>query len=93
VPNIQPHDQDGIIQQQQNYFVLSCFYCVETICAPCGVIIAWAKFAKAESPMDFLNRIYPEPQSKPDYTVCIDKACLVLCHAIRSGMNGKTLYK
>ncbi|KAF9500329.1 hypothetical protein BDN71DRAFT_1382242 [Pleurotus eryngii] len=31
-----------------NYFSASMFYCVETICAPCGVVIAWHKFAKAE---------------------------------------------
>ncbi|KAF9496952.1 hypothetical protein BDN71DRAFT_1482021 [Pleurotus eryngii] len=31
-----------------NYFSAPRFYCVETICAPCGVVIAWRKFAKAE---------------------------------------------
>ena len=57
------------------------FYCVETICAPCGVVIAWAKFAKAESPtniLHFLQTVYPIKESRPDY-ICIDKACLVLC--------------
>src|SRR5438046_1811604 len=73
--------------QRSNYFVAPRFYCVEIICAPCGVVIAWAKFAKAESPtniLDFLERVYPNANSRPDY-VCIDKACLVLRHAVASG--------
>ena len=63
------------------------FYCVETICAPCGVVIAWEKFAYAEGPsniMQFLERVYPTEESHPDY-VCIDKACVVLSHSITSG--------
>ncbi|KAF9490882.1 hypothetical protein BDN71DRAFT_1521275 [Pleurotus eryngii] len=31
-----------------NYFSASRYYCVETICAPCGVVLAWRKFAKSE---------------------------------------------
>ena len=31
------------------------FYCVETITAPCGVVIAWVKFDKSESPTNILN--------------------------------------
>ena len=27
-----------------NFFSPSCFYCVGTFCAPCGVVIAWTKF-------------------------------------------------
>ena len=56
---------------------LHCFYCVETICAPCGVVVAWTKFAKAESEtniLDFLTATYPNEATRPDY-VCIDKAC------------------
>jgi hypothetical protein len=84
----QPHDEEQAApQQRRNYFSASRFYCVETICAPCGVVIAWKKFAKAESPtniLDFLDRVYPTANSRPDY-ICIDKACLVLRHAIASG--------
>jgi hypothetical protein len=60
---------------------------VETICAPCGVVIAWTKFAKAESPtniLKFLDEIYPTEQSRPDY-ICIDKACAVLRTSISNG--------
>ena len=49
--------------------------------------VAWTKFAKAESPsniLNFLGRVYPTSDSCPDY-ICIDKACLVLHHAIASG--------
>jgi hypothetical protein len=84
---VQPHDEPEGERRQGNYFTPSRFYCVETICAPCGVVIAWAKFAKAESPtniLNFLDRVYPDANTRPDY-VCIDKACLVLRHAIVSG--------
>lgn len=63
------------------------FYCVETICAPCGVVIAWAKFAYAEGPsniMQFLETVYPSEELRPNY-FCIDKACVVLSHSIASG--------
>jgi len=53
---------------------------VETICAPCGVVIAWTKFDKSESPTNILNwlgTVYPNPDTRPSY-VCIDKACQVL---------------
>jgi hypothetical protein len=66
--------------RRDNYFVAPRFYCVETICAPCGVVIAWTKFAKAESPtniLNFLNTVYPTPELRPNY-ICIDKACMVL---------------
>ncbi|KAF8999973.1 hypothetical protein BDQ17DRAFT_1391396 [Cyathus striatus] len=69
-----------------NYFVAPRFYCVETICAPCGVVIAWAKFVKAEGEsqiIDFLEFVYPTPNVRPSY-VCIDKACMVLRHLITS---------
>ena len=47
----QAHDGDTVVEtQQKNYFGPGQFYCVETICAPCGVVIAWTKFDKLESP-------------------------------------------
>jgi hypothetical protein len=89
--NVQPHDAPApapVIQpQQKTHFVAPRFYCVETICAPCGVVIAWAKFAKSESPthiLDFLDKVYPTASSRPDY-ICIDKACAVLRHAVAGG--------
>jgi len=88
--NVQPHDEpDPAIApgtQQKAYFVAPHFYCVETICAPCGVVIAWTKFAKAESEsniLNFLDKVYPDADSRPDY-VCIDKGCKLLCHAVAS---------
>ncbi len=61
--NQQPHDaSEQTIRQCNNYFTPARYYCVETICAPCGVVIAWAKFAKSESPtkiLDFLQNVYP----------------------------------
>ena len=76
--------QDGFVK---NYFTPGCFYCVETICAPCGVVIAWAKFDRAESPtniLNFLADVYPNEPSRPDY-ICIDKTCQVLHTAISNG--------
>src|SRR6202034_2437613 len=66
------------------------FYCVETICAPCGAVHAWTLFDKAESPtniLNFLAAVYPTPDERPDY-VCIDKGCQVLS-AMDHGMFGK----
>ena len=85
--NVQPHDEPAPEPQRTNYFTAPRFYCVETICAPCGVVIAWAKFAKSESPTNilaFLENIYPTEESQPAY-ICIDKACLVLCTSIANG--------
>jgi CxC5 like cysteine cluster associated with KDZ transposases/CxC6 like cysteine cluster associated with KDZ transposases len=89
--NVQPHDQPAPANaprnQPKSYFVAPRFYCVETICAPCGVVIAWVKFSKSESPtqiLDFLDKVYPNPNSRPDY-VCIDKGCQLLRHAVASG--------
>lgn len=76
-----PHDgPDSTQPERNNYFQPSRFYCIETICAPCGVVIAWTKFPKAESPTNilrFLESVYPREESRPDY-ICIDKACMVL---------------
>jgi hypothetical protein len=82
----QPHDQEpnSEITVPKHYFGPGCFYCVETICAPCGAVIAWDKFDKSESPtniLNFLHKVYPTEESKPDY-ICIDKACLLLCHIV-----------
>ena len=84
---IQPHDEPGTERQRKNYFTAQRSNCVETICAPCGVVIAWAKFAKSESPTNilaFLRQVFPIEQSQPAY-VCIDKACIVLCTAVANG--------
>jgi hypothetical protein len=84
----QPHDQpvEESRQQVKYHFTAPRFYCVETICAPCGVVIAWTKFAKSESPtniLNFLDSVYPDASTCPDY-ICIDKACLLLRHAVTS---------
>jgi len=86
IPHDQPEPQQAR-QQLKHHFVAPRFYCVETICAPCGVVIAWTKFAKAESPtniLDFLESVFPEESAHPNY-ICIDKACLLLRHAVASG--------
>jgi hypothetical protein len=73
--------------RKDNYFVAPHFYCVETICAPCGVVIAWTKFVKSESPtqiLNFLNSVYPTPELRPNY-ICIDKGCQVLRTSISNG--------
>jgi hypothetical protein len=60
---------------------------VETICAPCDVVIAWTKFDKYESPtqiLNFLNSVYPTPELQPNY-ICIVKGCKVLCTSINNG--------
>jgi len=84
--NAHPHDGPVVLSeiQNKNYFGPNCFYCIETVCAPCGTVIAWTKFARSESPtniMKFLNSIYPTKQSRPAY-ICIDKACTVLRHIV-----------
>ena len=85
---VQQHDEEPIADNQRdNYFIAPRFYCVETICAPCGVVIAWTKFAKAESPtniLKFLESVYPISELRPNY-ICIDKACMVLKTAISNG--------
>jgi hypothetical protein len=85
---VQQHDEEPTAgNQRDNYFIAPRFYCVETICAPCGVVIAWTKFAKAESPtniLKFLESVYPTSELRPNY-ICIDKACMVLKTAISNG--------
>jgi hypothetical protein len=88
----QPHDEPAEEPERKNYFSPSRFYCVETICAPCGVVIAWAKFAKSESPTNilaFLQSVFPTEDSRPDY-ICIDKGCAVLRTAISNGSWDQT---
>ena len=71
LPNLQrnPLPHDGPVppdRENKNYFSPNRFYCVETVCAPCGTVIAWTKFAKSESPtkiMNFLSSIYPTRES------------------------------
>ncbi|KDQ32163.1 hypothetical protein PLEOSDRAFT_1074495 [Pleurotus ostreatus PC15] len=70
-----------------NYFSAPRFYCVETICAPCGVVLAWRKFAKSEGVAKilwFLEDVYPDPASRPSY-IAIDKGCALLKHIVRQG--------
>jgi hypothetical protein len=82
-PHPQAHDSDDEETEDRpptHYFSPARYYCVETVVAPCGVVIAWTKFDRSESPTNILNylkTIYPTPESRPSY-VCIDKACLVL---------------
>jgi len=80
-PNQQRHDEDNEEPlPSPNFFGPARYYCVETICAPCGVVIAWTKFARSESPtniLQFLEDIYQNEASRPDY-ICIDKGCKVL---------------
>ena len=48
-PNVQRHDDnDEDPPPPPNYFSPGQWYCLETICAPCGVVIAWTKFDKSE---------------------------------------------
>ena len=80
-----PHDGPVLPDRQiKNYSSPNHSYCVETICAPCGVVVAWTKFAKSESPsniMRFLESVYTTQDYQPAY-ICIDKACLVLKHVV-----------
>ena len=79
--NNQPHNEPvAPVPMCKNYFGPARHYCVETIVAPCGAVIAWANFARSESPtniLNFLESVFPTPDSKPSY-ICIDKACVVL---------------
>ncbi|KAF8989061.1 hypothetical protein BDQ17DRAFT_1393343 [Cyathus striatus] len=73
----QPHDEsDNEISNKKHYFSASHYYCVETICAPCGAVIAWTNF--------FLEDVFPNEESRPDY-ICIDKAYKVLRTAVANG--------
>ncbi|KAA1478958.1 hypothetical protein DENSPDRAFT_861947 [Dentipellis sp. KUC8613] len=84
----QPHDEEADeTAEYDNYFTAKTIYCIETMVAPCGVVVAWTKFPKAESPtniLNFLASVYPKQNDRPAY-ICIDKACLVLKTAFRNG--------
>ncbi len=93
--NDQPHDQDIVNNERRDCFIPSRTYCVETICAPCGVVVAWANFPKAESPtniLNFLEQVYPTEESQPSY-ICVDKACLVLRTSVSNGSWTETWSK
>ncbi|KAF8991272.1 hypothetical protein BDQ17DRAFT_1255108, partial [Cyathus striatus] len=56
LPNVnqpqQPYDEEQNNDNSntcKSYFSPNCDYCVETVCAPCEVVIAWKKFVKSES--------------------------------------------
>ena len=87
-PNTQRHDDPSSDPPlPPNFFSPGRFYCVETICAPCGVVIAWTKFGRSESTtniLNFLGSVYRTEASRPDY-VCIDKGCQVLATAVANG--------
>ena len=84
----QRHDDDDTPPPRiKHFFSPARSYCVETVVAPCGVVIAWTKFYRSESPtniLNFLEALYPTPESRPAY-ICIDKACSVLRSAIANG--------
>ncbi|KAF8994217.1 hypothetical protein BDQ17DRAFT_1392445 [Cyathus striatus] len=65
----QPHDEsDTNIPKKSHYFSASHYYCVETICAPCSVVIAWTKFVKSESTtniLKFLEDVFSNEELKP----------------------------
>ncbi|KAF9496940.1 hypothetical protein BDN71DRAFT_1505388 [Pleurotus eryngii] len=70
-----------------NYFSAPRFYCVETLCASCEVVIAWRKFAKAEGVakiLRFLEDIYLNIHSRPSY-IAIDKGYALLKHIVKQG--------
>jgi hypothetical protein len=87
-PNTQRHDDDNEEPPPSpNYFGPARYYCVQTICAPCGVVIAWTKFARSESTtniLHFLESVYQTEESRPDY-ICIDKACQVFRTSVHNG--------
>ena len=93
---VEPLAHDNLEEQENeevsgtkyhNYFSAPRYYCVETICAPCGVVLAWRKFAKSEGVakiLRFLEDVYPDPASRPSY-IAIDKGCALLKHIVRQG--------
>jgi hypothetical protein len=77
-----PHDQtvsNPNIDNRKHYFRPAKFYCVEIVCALCGVAIAWTKFDRPKfltKILKFLEDIFSTEDFKPSY-ICIDKACQV----------------
>lgn len=83
------HDADGepILPARKNYFTAGRYYCVETMCKPCGMCLGWDKFFRSESPTQIvamLKRFFPRPSLRPTYVV-IDKGCLVLKRIVNGG--------
>ncbi|KAF8872290.1 hypothetical protein CPB84DRAFT_1818090 [Gymnopilus junonius] len=61
-PNPQCHDDPASDPPlPPNYFSPGRYYCVKTICAPCGVVIAWTKFGHSESTTNILNFLASSP--------------------------------
>ncbi|KAF9470520.1 hypothetical protein BDN70DRAFT_909513 [Pholiota conissans] len=81
----QPHDDNqSEADTRNNYFSPNRFYCVETLCTPCGLALAWTLFDKSESPTKILNwleSLYLNKDTRPSY-IAIDKACQVLRTAL-----------
>ncbi|TFK31083.1 hypothetical protein BDQ12DRAFT_701133 [Crucibulum laeve] len=73
--NKQPHDEPMPETALKHYFSPERYYCVETLCAPCGAVIAWANFAKSESAskiVELMESVYPNPESHPQYISSLD---------------------
>ncbi|KAF8987389.1 hypothetical protein BDQ17DRAFT_1393537 [Cyathus striatus] len=86
----QPHNEsDTNIPKKSHYFSASCYYCVETICAPCGAVIAWTKFVKSESTtniLKFLEDVFPDEELRPDY-ISVANGSWVDCHFVVDGYH------
>jgi len=90
---LQHDEEQSEAEVCRHYFSPNRFYCVETLCAPCGVVLAWTLFDKSESPTHILNwlaQVYPTEESRPSF-VAIDKACQVCVLLLLSKQN-MTLY-
>lgn len=88
-----PENDDAPVQKK-HYFGPAKFYCTETACYPCGVVLGWDLFDKAESPTNilrFLECIFPTAESRPSY-ICIDKGCQVFRTAVANG-SAETTWK
>ena len=82
-----PEDDEEDSVQRKHYFSPSRFYCTETACFPCGVVLGWSLFDKSESPtkiLRFLETLFPTPDSRPSF-ICIDKGCQVFRTAVVNG--------
>lgn len=85
-------DDDDAPIQRKHYFGPAKFYCTESVCYPCGVVIGWDLFDKSESPTNilrFLENMFPTPESRPSY-ICIDKGCMVFRTAVANGSASTT---
>ena len=62
----QPHDEENPEQVQKHFFSLAQAYCIKSVAAPCGFVIAWTNHHKFESPTNIFNYLetnYPTPES------------------------------